>query len=110
MAEPSYSLRIPQALDLGTLSAAEDNTKTYEVSVAAENLGSGKVVVTAEAEGALQSGSHSLAFTNTLPPISTSVSATAEGTITVTAAAVAAAAAGNYQGTANFTANYFAGK
>lgn len=108
--QPSYILSIPQSLDLGDLSATEDNIKTYEVGVTAENLGNGRVVITADAEGTLQSGNHSMKFTNNLEPLSTGVTATAEGTIVISAQEVAAAAAGNYQGTANFTCNYFAGK
>ena len=107
---PTYKVTIPEAVTMGTLSAETDNTVDYQVNVTAENLGTGKVVVSASAEGTLNSGENTLAYTNSFGTQETAVTAALNGAFTITAADVAAAAAGNYTGTANFAISYFAGK
>ena len=109
-AAPSYSVVIPESVAMGTLSREAVNTTSYQVQVEATNLGSGKVVVSAPAEGKLTSEGNTLAYTNSFGTQETSVTATLKGAFTVTAEAVAAAAAGNYTGTANFAIAYYAGK
>lgn len=107
---PAYSFTIPESIDLGTLSAEQDNEVAYTVDVVAENLGSGKVVVSAAAEGSLQSADSVMAYTNTFGSQETSVTATLNGAFQVAASAVKAAASGTYTGVATFTVSYFAGK
>ena len=108
--KPTYSVKIPEAIAMGTLSTEADNKTAYTVDVTAENLGTGKVVVSAPEAGELLSGENKLAYTNNFGTQETSVTAALNGEFTVTAAAVKAAAAGNYTGTANFAISYFAGK
>ena len=109
-AAPSYDFTIPESIDLGTLSAEQDNETAYTVDVTATNLGNGRIVVSAPAEGSLQSADNVLAYTNTFGTQETSVTATLNGSFQVAASAVKAAAAGSYTGVATFTVSYFAGK
>lgn len=109
-AAPSYDVTIPESISMGTLSADQDNKKTFTVNVTAENLGTGKVEVKTAASGELLSNSNKLAFANNFGTQSTSETKDLTGTITVKAADVKKAAAGNYTGTANFTINYYAGE
>ena len=108
--KPTYSVTIPEAIAMGTLSPETDNKTAYTVDVTAENLGTGKVVVSAPAAGELLSGENKLAYANSFGTQETSVTAALNGEFTVTAADVKAAAAGDYTGTANFAISYFAGK
>ena len=108
--KPTYSVKVPEAVAMGTLSKEQDNTTDYTVDVTAENLGSGKVVVSAPEAGELTSAENTLAYTNSFGTQETSVTASLAGQFTVTAVDAAAAAAGNYTGTANFTISYFAAK
>ena len=108
--EASYTVDIPEAIAMGTLSASEDNVTAYTVNVKATNLGTGKVVISAPAAGELASASDSLAYANSFGAQETSVSADLNGEFTVTAADVASASAGNYTGTVLFDISYFAGK
>ena len=107
---PTYNVTIPEAVTMGTLSAEADNTVAYQVNVNAKNLGTGKVVVSAPAEGTLNSGENTLAYTNSFGTQETGVSAQLDGAFTITAAAVKAAAAGNYTGSTSFAISYYAGK
>ena len=105
-----YSVVIPETIAMGTLSAEKDNVAAYTVDVTAQNLGSGKVVVAADAEGVLNSAESTLAYTNTFGTQETSVTAALNGEFHVSAAAVKAAVAGDYAGTAIFNISYFAAK
>ena len=109
-AQPTYTVTIPETINLGTLSRTEDNVIPFTVSVAAENLGSGHVVVSAPSEGALVSGENRLPFANSFGTQETSVSVSLSGEFLITAEAVRSAAAGSYTGTADFTISFFAGK
>ena len=107
---PKYSVVIPQNIAMGTLSQEEDNTVAYTVNVEAENLGSGKVTISAPAAGSLTSGDNALAYTNSFGSQTTSVTGDLKGAFTVKAEDVAKAAAGNYTGTVSFAIAYYAGK
>ena len=106
--EAKYSVTIPESIDMGTLSTEEDNVTPYTVGVTAENLGNGKVVVSAPAQGALNSAENTLAYTNGFGTQETSVTASLEGRFSVSAEAVKAAVAGSYAGTTTFTISYYA--
>lgn len=108
--EAKYTVTIPESVTLGTLSTDKLNSQSYDVAVTASNLGNGRVVVKSAAEGALQSGVNSLAYTNTFGEQSFTQNGTLRGAFEVTGEAVAAAAAGNYTGTVTFDISYFAGK
>ena len=107
---PTYSVTVPEAVAMGTLSDKEENSTAYTVDVTADNLGNGKVVVTSAAEGQLTNGDNTLAYANSFGTQETSVTAKLNGAFSVTADAVKAAAAGDYSGTANFDISYFAAK
>ena len=105
---PDYSVTVPSAVSMGTLSADEDNTMEYTVDLAAANL-NGTVSVTAPGSGSLTSGENTLAFTNSFGI--QSVNADTEktelsGTISIGKDAVSAAKAGNYTGTTTFSITY----
>ena len=108
--KPTYAVTIPETINMGTLSRESNTSQAYVVEVTADNLGSGRVVVSAPKAGELTSGDNTLAYTNTFGTQETSVSAELKGAFEVTASNVAAAAAGNYTGTANFAIAYYAGK
>lgn len=108
VSEPDYSVTVPSAVELGTLSAEEDNTEEYVVDVKAANL-NGTVSVTAPESGSLTSGGNTLSFANSFG--TQSVNADTEktelsGTISIGKDAVAAAKAGNYTGTTTFSITY----
>lgn len=107
---PSYTVTVPEAVSLGTLSTEKDNSQEYTVKVTASDL-NGTVSVAAPGTGSLTNGENSLAFSNDFG--TKTVSSDTEGTdltgnITVTAEAAAAAAAGNYTGTTTFAISYAA--
>ena len=107
---PTYTVTVPEAVAMGTLSGEADNTMEYKVNVVAADL-NGTVSVTAPEAGQLGSGENTLAFTNSFG--TQTVTADTEGTdlggaIGVSAEAVAAAAAGNYTGTTTFSITYSA--
>lgn len=104
----SYSVTIPEAVAVGTLSAEADTSREYAVEVEAQRLGAGYVQVDTQAGGELVSEANKLAFTNTFGSQKTSESATLSGAIVVKGDDVKAAAAGNYTGTVNFTISYYA--
>lgn len=106
---PSYIVTVPSSVAMGTLSAENDNTKTYSVKVEAANMGDGYLDISTAATGKLTSGSNTLAFSNALSN-NTGINdnATVTGTLKVNASNVASAAAGNYTGTANFVISYYA--
>ena len=106
----AYEVVIPEAVSMGTLSRETDNRFDYQVSVTADGLGSGKVVITAPETGSLTSGSNSLTYANSFGSQETSVTATLDGQFTVSAADVSAAAAGSYTGTASFAIAYYDGQ
>ena len=105
---PDYSVTVPSAVSMGTLSADEDNTMEYTVDLAASDL-NGTVSVTAPESGSLTSGGNTLSFANSFG--TQSVNADTEktelsGTIRIGKDAVAAAKAGNYTGTTTFSITY----
>lgn len=105
---PDYSVTVPSAVSMGTLSADEDNTMEYTVDLAASDL-NGTVSVTAPESGSLTSGGNTLSFANSFG--TQSVNADTEktelsGTIHIGKDAVAAAKAGNYTGTTTFSITY----
>lgn len=105
---PDYSVTVPSAVSMGTLSADEDNTMEYTVDLAASDL-NGTVSVTAPESDSLTSGGNTLSFANSFG--TQSVNADTEktelsGTIRIGKDAVAAAKAGNYTGTTTFSITY----
>ena len=105
---PDYSVTVPSAVSMGTLSADEDNTMEYTVDLAASDL-NGTVSVTAPESDSLTSGGTTLSFANSFG--TQSVNADTEktelsGTIRIGKDAVAAAKAGNYTGTTTFSITY----
>lgn len=108
VSKPDYSVTVPSAVSMGTLSADEDNTMEYTVDLAAANL-NGTVSVTAPGSGSLTSGENTLAFTNSFGIQSVNVDTEKtelSGTISIGKDAVAAAKAGNYTGTTTFSITY----
>lgn len=105
---PSYSVTVPSAVSMGTLSADEDNTMEYTVDLAASDL-NGTVSVTAPESGSLTSDGNELAFANSFgtQTVNTDTESTKlSGTIRIGKDAVAAAKAGNYTGTTTFSITY----
>lgn len=105
---PDYSVTVPSAVSMGTLSADEDNTMEYTVDLAASDL-NGTVSVKAPESDSLTSGGNTLSFANSFG--TQSVNADTEktelsGTIRIGKDAVAAAKAGNYTGTTTFSITY----
>lgn len=110
VSEPTYTVNVPESIELGTLSTEEDNSSHYTVDVAASNL-NGTLSVSAPETGNLTSGDNTLAFANSFG--TQNVTADTEnsklsGAISVSASDVAAAAAGNYTGTTTFSITYAA--
>ena len=110
VSEPTYTVNVPESIELGTLSTEEDNSSPYTVDVAASNL-NGTLSVSAPETGNLTSGDNTLAFANSFG--TQNVTADTEnsklsGAISVSASDVAAAAAGNYTGTTTFSITYAA--
>lgn len=110
VSEPTYTVTVPESVELGTLSTEEDNSSPYTVDVAASNL-NGTLSVSAPETGNLTSGDNTLAFANSFG--TQNVTADTEngklsGAISVSASDVAAAAAGNYTGTTTFSITYSA--
>lgn len=110
VSEPTYTVNVPESIELGTLSTEEDNSSHYTVDVAASNL-NGTLSVSAPETGNLTSGDNTLAFANSFG--TQNVTADTEnsklsGAISVSASDVAAAAAGNYTGTTTFSITYSA--
>lgn len=107
---PSYTVTVPSAVAMGTLSSEEgaDNSLAYTVDVKAENL-NGTLSVTAPGTGNLTSGANTLAFSNsfgTQTVAADTAGSQLKGAISVAASDVAAAAAGNYTGTTTFSITY----
>ena len=110
VSEPTYTVTVPESVELGTLSTEEDNSLPYTVDVAASNL-NGTLSVSAPEIGNLTNGDNTLAFANSFG--TQNVTADTEdgklsGAISVSASDVAAAAAGNYTGTTTFSITYVA--
>ena len=110
VSEPTYTVNVPESIELGTLKTEEDNFSHYTVDVAASNL-NGTLSVSAPETGNLTSGDNTLAFANSFG--TQNVTADTEngklsGAISVSASDVAAAAAGNYTGTTTFSITYAA--
>ena len=110
VSEPTYTVTVPEYVELGTLSTEEDNSSPYTVNVAASNL-NGTLSVSAPETGNLTNGDNTLAFANSFG--TQNVTADTEdgklsGAISVSASDVAAAAAGNYTGTTTFSITYAA--
>lgn len=113
---PSYTVTIPESIDMGTLSVKEANSKDYTVNVKAEYIGTGSITVAGQASGNLAYNNNLLPFANSFG--TQTVTGTADvdtinqdltGTISVTAAdalAAAKAAPGNYTGTTTFAITY----
>ena len=105
---PDYSVTVPSAVSIGTLSADEDNTMEYTVDLAASDL-NGTVSVTAPESGSLTSDGNELAFANSFGTQTVNIdteSTKLSGTIRIGKDAVAAAKAGNYTGTTTFSITY----
>lgn len=107
---PSYTVTVPSSVELGTLSAENNNAMVYAVNVEAADL-NGTLSVTAPGGGSLTSGGNTLAFANDFG--TQTVSADTAGTklsgeISISAENVKAAAAGNYTGTTTFSITYAA--
>ena len=110
VSEPTYTVNVPESIELGTLKTEEDNFSPYTVDVVASNL-NGTLSVSAPETGNLTSGDNTLAFANSFG--TQNVTADTEnsklsGAISVSASDVAAAAAGNYTGTTTFSITYAA--
>lgn len=108
--EPSYTVTVPESAALGKLSAENDNSQNYGVTVKATDL-NGKLTINAPTSGELISEGNKLGFTNsfgTQVVNADTEGTTLNGTLGVTAEAVKAAAAGNYTGTTTFTISYAA--
>ena len=107
---PSYTVTVPSAVSLGTLSAEKNNAMVYAVDVKAESL-DGTLSVTAPDTGSLTSDGNTLNFDNSFgtQTVNADTAGTKlSGTISISAEAVAAAAAGNYTGTTTFSITYAA--
>ena len=107
---PSYTVTVPSAVSLGTLSAEKNNAMVYAVDVKAESL-DGTLSVTAPEAGSLTNGDNTLAFANSFgtQTVNADTAGTKlSGTISISAEAVEAAAAGNYTGTTTFSITYAA--
>ena len=107
---PSYEVTVPSAVEMGTLSAEQDNAEEYEIDVEAAGL-NGTVSVTAPGTGSLTSGGNTLAFANSFgtQTVNADTAGTKlSGTISISAKDVEAAAAGNYTGTTTFSITYAA--
>lgn len=110
--EPSYTVTVPESAALGKLSAENNNSLKYAVTVKASDL-NGTLTVQAPENGTLTSGGNKLAFTNRFGTQTVSADTegtTLNGTLGVSAADVKAAAAGSYTGTTTFTISYTANK
>ena len=107
---PSYTVTVPSAVSLGTLSAEKNNAMVYAVDVKAESL-DGILSVTAPDTGSLTSDGNTLNFDNSFgtQTVNADTAGTKlSGTISISAEAVEAAAAGNYTGTTTFSITYAA--
>lgn len=110
VSEPTYTVTVPESVELGTLSTEEDNSSPYTVGVAASNL-NGTLSVSAPETGNLTNGDNTLAFSNsfgTKTVTEDTAGTELSGAISVSASDVAAAAAGNYTGTTTFSITYAA--
>ena len=110
VSEPTYTVNVPESIELGTLKTEEDNFSHYTVDVAASNL-NGTLSVSAPETGNLTSGDNTLAFSNsfgTKTVTEDTAGTELSGAISVSASDVAAAAAGNYTGTTTFSITYAA--
>ena len=108
--KPTYDVVIPEVIAMGTLSKEAPNTFPYQVEVTAENLGSGKVVVSSDPKVLLKKDGCIMVCSNSFGTQETSVTATLSGTFSIRPQDVAASEAGNYVGTASFAISYYAGK
>lgn len=107
---PSYTVTVPSAVAMGTLSTETDTSMSYTVDVEASNL-DGTLSVSAPETGSLISGDNTLAFANSFG--TQNITADTEGSqlsgaISVSASDAAKAAAGNYTGTTTFSITYAA--
>lgn len=112
ISKPSYTVTVPASTALGKLSADEDNTMNYEVTVSASDL-DGELKVEAPENGELKSGDNTLSFTNNFGTQTVTADAdnlVLNGTLGVSASEVSNAKAGNYTGTTTFTISYTANK
>lgn len=107
---PSYTVTVPETLEMGALSTEQDNVFEYTVNVAASDL-NGILAVAAPENGQLLSGNNTLAFTNSFGTQNISEDTTGteiNGQISITKENVKAAEAGNYTGTTTFSVSYTA--
>ena len=110
VAEPEYTVTVPESASMGTLSTEKDNVTVYSVEVDAANL-NGELTISAPAAGSLTNGDNTLAFANSFGSQSVTedvADKTLSGKLTVSGADVAKAAAGNYTGTTTFMISYAA--
>lgn len=105
---PDYSVTVPSAVSMGTLSAERNNAMVYAVDVKASNL-NGEIAVTAPESGSLTSDGNTLSFANSFGTQNVNADTAGtklSGTISIGKDAVAAAKAGNYTGTTTFSITY----
>lgn len=107
---PFYSVVIPEAVSMGSLSKKTDNEQEYEIIVRTEEK-EGTVTVSAPEEGVLNNGTHTLKFTNDFGKQAFCADAEVSekhlnGKIYITAEAVNEVPAGHYSGTTTFTIAY----
>lgn len=105
---PDYSVTVPSAVSMGTLSAERNNAMVYAVDVKASNL-NGEIAVTAPESGSLTSDGNTLSFSNSFGTQNVNADTAGtklSGTIRIGKDAVAAAKAGNYTGTTTFSITY----
>lgn len=99
----TYTVTIPENLGFGMLHSEEDASVDYTIEVEVFNGNDDKEVrVTAEAEGELEAGNDSIAFTNSFGEQMFSATGTGAGSLFVSKEAIAAVRSGDYAGTLRF--------
>lgn len=110
--EPTYTVTVPSAVSMGTLSSEAENKQAYDVTVKAADL-NGTLSVKAPESGTLNSGKNTLEFKNSFATQTVTQdtdATTLKGELSVAGSAVEAAEAGNYTGTTTFSITYAAQK
>lgn len=107
---PNYSVVIPAAVSMGSLSKKTDNVQEYEIIVRSEDK-NGIVTVSAPEEGKLLNGENALKFTNNFGKQTFQADGTINekhlnGRIYIAAEAVENVPVGRYSGTTIFSINY----
>lgn len=107
---PNYSVVIPAAVSMGSLSKKTDNVQEYEIIVRSEDK-NGIVTVSAPEEGSLLNGENALKFTNDFGKQTFQADGTINekhlnGRIYIAAEEVENVPVGRYSGTTIFSINY----